>query len=133
MNQKRARQTSGDARIVPFAVGLAMLAALLYAGDRLVQWLSLPAPPAIVGMVLLLVLLRYVGRSMGAVQRASTPLLKHMMLFFIPAVAGVMEQFDTLQAGWLPFIAACIAGAAITLAATALTLEWLLARQQKRR
>ena len=55
-----------------------------------------------------------------------------MMLFFIPAVAGVMEQIQVLQTGWLPFLAASLAGAALTLVATAVTLEWLLARQRSR-
>lgn len=133
MSKIRSRTAVAASGMLRFAIGLAVLAALLYAGGELVQRLGIPIPPAIAGMILLLALLGCVGRLTATVQVASTPLLKHMMLFFIPAVAGVMEQFHVLQAGWLPFVAACIAGAVMTLAATALTLEWLLARQQNHR
>ena len=126
---RAAAMTSGT---LQFLLGLAVLAALQHAGGRLVQWLGIPMPPAIVGMVLLLVLLGCAGRFVITVQAASDPLLKHMMLFFIPAVAGVMEQIQVLQTGWLPFLAASLAGAALTLAATAVTFEWLLARQRSR-
>ena len=44
-------------------------------------------------------------------------------------LAGVMEQFQALRAGWLPFVIASVAGAAVTLAVTALTLNWLLKRR----
>lgn len=112
-----------------FALGLAVLAALLFVGGKLVQWLTLPMPPAVAGMVLLLALLGCFGRLANTVQAASTPLLGHMMLFFIPTVAGVMEQFQALKSGWLPFVVASIAGAAMTLATTAFTLQWLLRSQ----
>lgn len=73
--------------------------------------LALPIPGAIAGMVLLLILLQCFGRRLApTMEAASMPLLKHMMLFFIPSVAGVMEQFQALRAGWLPFVIASIAG-----------------------
>ena len=116
--------------LLRFAPGFAVLTALLWLGSQWVRWLALPVLGAIVGMVLLLALLGAFGRWLApAVETASMPLLKHMMLFFIPAVVGVMEQFQALKSGWLPFVVASIVGAAITLAVTALTLQWLLKRR----
>ncbi len=116
-------------RMLKFALGFTILAVLLMAASRLAQWLSLPIPGSILGMVLLLGLLACLSRLANTVQAASMPLLKHMMLFFIPSVAGVMEQFQALANGWLAFTVACIVGAALTLAVTALTLQFLLKRQ----
>lgn len=112
-----------------FLLGFCVLAVLLLAGGGLVRWLALPVPAAIVGMVLLLVVLACVGRLVNTVEVASRPLLGHLMLFFIPAVAGVMEQFEGLRAGWLPFLVASVVGAALTLIVTALTFQVLLKRQ----
>ena len=112
-----------------FARGFAVLALLLWAGACITQWLRWPVPAAMVGMVLLLAVLACRGRWAAALEAASTPLLKHMMLFFIPAVAGVVEQLAVLRAGWLPFVVASVAGAVLTLAVTAFTLQKLLQRQ----
>ena len=117
-------------RIPKFSLGFAVLVAMLFAGNRLSQWLALPVPPAIIGMVLLLIVLGLFGRLAPIAEVAGRPLLKHMMLFFIPAVVGVLEQFQALKSGWLPFVVASIAGAALTLVVTALTLEKLMKRQK---
>ena len=112
-------------------LGLVVLVLLQQAGTWIARAVGLPVPGAVLGMVLLLGLLligppRWLRR---AIDGASLPLLGHMMLFFIPAVAGIVEQAPALASGWLPFVAACIIGAALTMAATGLTLKWLLARQ----
>ena len=53
-----------------------------------------------------------------------------MMLLFIPVIAGVMLEFGHLRREWLPFVLACVAGAAITFTATALTFRFFLQRQR---
>lgn len=118
--------------VLRLALGLAVLAGLQHAGALAVQWLGLPVPQAIAGMVLLFVVLAGWGRLAAWVEPAGMLLLQHMVLFFIPAVAGVMEQAQALRAGWLPFVVASVAGAALTLAVTALTLQALIKRQEVR-
>ena len=49
-----------------------------------------------------------------------------MMLLIVPAVAGVMLHFHRVGREWQPFVAACVVGAIVTLAVTALVLNWLL-------
>ena len=132
MSHSPPRPFHTAASLARFPLGFAILAALMWLGSRLVQWLTLPTPPAIVGMVLLLVLLGCFGQRLErTVEAPSMPLLKHMMLFFIPAVAGVVEQFQALRTGWLPFVVASIAGAAVTLAVTALTFQALVRRRSR--
>ena len=113
-------------------LGLLALVLLQQGGQLVVETLGLPVPGAVLGMIALLVLLLVGLPSLPgrAVDRASKPLLGHMMLFFIPAVAGIVDQAPALSAGWLPFLAACIIGAALTMAATGLTFKWLLARRR---
>ena len=105
---------------------LTALFALQLLGELLVQWLHLPLPGALAGMLLLLAALLAHGRIPDALERTAGGLLQNMMLLFIPAIAGVMLHFERIAREWLPFLVAGIAGAAITLAVTAWTLRWLL-------
>ena len=54
-----------------------------------------------------------------------------MLLLFIPAVAGVMMHFHQIGSQWLPFLAAGIGGAAVTMVVTAVTLRFLLRRARR--
>ena len=112
---------------------LTALLAFQLLGEVLVQLLGLPLPGAVAGMLLLLAGLLALGRVPQALERIAGGLLQHMMLLFIPAITGVMLHFDRIAQEWRPFLLAGVAGAAITLAATAGTLHWLLRDSQSER
>jgi holin-like protein len=95
-------------------------------GEVLVQALALPLPGPLVGMLLLFAALVLRGELPAAMADTAQALLSHLMLLFIPAVTGVMMYFDRIGREWLPFLAACLLGAAITMAVTAFTLRWML-------
>lgn len=90
------------------------------------QWLGLPIPGPLVGMLLLFVVLLVRGSVPEALNETSGHLLRNLMLLFIPAVTGVMLHFERVGREWLPFLAAGIVGAAFTMAVTALTLRWMI-------
>lgn len=106
--------------------GFALLLVCQLIGEIAVQALSLPLPGPLVGMLLLLAGLLMRGELPDAVRDGADALLRHLMLLFIPAVTGVMMYFDRIEREWLPFLAACIVGTAITMVVTALTLRWML-------
>lgn len=100
-------------------------------GEVIVQSVGLPLPGPLVGMVLLFSGLVWHGRIPEKLNDTVGKLLRHMMLFFIPLVAGVMMHAQRMAAEWVPFMAACIAGAAVTLIVTSLTFEWMLKLSRK--
>lgn len=104
----------------------ALLLVFQLVGEVAVQALSLPLPGPLVGMLLLFAALVVRGSLPPGLAGAARALLSHLMLLFIPAVTGVMMYADRIGQEWLPFLAACILGAAVTLAVTALTLRWML-------
>ena len=108
----------------------ALAALLLFQllGELIVRWTALPLPGALAGMALLLAALVLKGRVPEALEHTTGRLFSHMMLMFIPLVAGVVVHYERVSAEWLPFVVACVAGAAMTIAATALTLQWLMRR-----
>ncbi|MCR5863754.1 MAG: CidA/LrgA family protein [Aquincola tertiaricarbonis] len=107
----------------------AVLLVLQLVGELLVQSLGLPLPGPLIGMLLLFGILVWRGGVPEPLRKLGEVLLQNMMLLFIPAVAGVMMLFDRVAQEWLPFFVACIGGAAITLAVTALVLQALLRRR----
>lgn len=107
---------------------LLVLLACQWLGELLVAALHLPLPGALLGTLLLLLGLLVLGRIPQGLQQTGGTLLQHMMLLFIPSIAGVMLQWDTLAREWQPWLVAGIVGTAITLVVTALTFRWMLAR-----
>ena len=111
---------------IQFCLGVAMLLAVQKIGDVAVSLLGLPVPGALVGMLLLLALLVALGHVPRPIALAAGGLLRHIMLFLMPVVAGVLDHLEVLQGHWLPFLAACLLGTALTLIVTAALLQRLL-------
>lgn len=107
---------------------LAALFAFQLVGEALVLGLQLSFPGALMGTLLLLVCLLVYGRLPAALEQTSLSLLQHLMLVFIPTIAGVMLHFERIAREWQPFVIAGVVGAAITLVVTACTFRWMLAR-----
>lgn len=109
---------------------LATLFAFNLLGELLVRATGLPLPGALVGTLTLLIGLLFYKRLPKPLEDTASVLLQNMMLLFIPVIAGVMLEFDHLRREWLPFVLACVGGAVITFAATALTFHYFLQRQR---
>lgn len=106
----------------------ALILVLQLAGEAIVQALGLPLPGPLVGMLLLFAGLVWRGEVPDGLKETAAALHRHLMLLFIPAVAGVMMLFDRSGREWLALLVGGIGGAAITLVVTALTLRWMLRR-----
>lgn len=118
------------------------LQVILYIGffilaQQLVDWLHLPLPANIVGMLLLLALIMLRVLPLGWVKAGSRWLLAEMLLFFIPAVVAVVNYSALLRVeGWRIMLVIGIS-TLMVLGATALVVErvyrlelWLAARKQ---
>lgn len=97
-------------------------------GDAIVRLAGWPLPGSVVGMVLLFIGLLWLRRVPDGLALCAKGVLPHMMLLFIPSVAGVMLHYERVAREWQPFLVACVVGSAVTLAVTALVLKLLLRR-----
>ena len=83
---------------------------ILYAGlfvfaEYLVNWLNLPLPANLVGMVLMLALIVCHIVPLKWVRAGSRWLLAEMLLFFVPAVVAVVNYAQLLMVdGWRIFL-----------------------------
>ncbi|WJJ93719.1 CidA/LrgA family protein [Neopusillimonas aromaticivorans] len=115
---------------MPVLCVVAVLLVLQLVGEVFVRMTGLPIPGALIGLLALFGGLVWLGRLPAALRDTARHVLQHLMLLFIPAVAGIMLHFERLAHEWLPFLLACVAGTVITIAVTALTLSWMMKRQQ---
>ncbi len=111
---------------------IAALLVFQLAGEILVQWLGIPLPGPLAGMVLLLAALCFYGRLPDKLRSTSNGLLGHLMLLFIAPVAGVVTQLERISQDWIPFVAACLGATALTMVVSALTLQFMLKRAKRR-
>ena len=102
------------------------------AGEIIVRGLTLPAPGPAVGMILLVAACTWRPSLAQDLRVAAGALTRHLMLLVLPATTALVTQLDRLTAEWLPILVAVIAGSALTMTVTALTLRQSLANCRKR-
>lgn len=107
--------------------GLAWLLACQSAGELLARLLHIGLPGPVLGMLLLLLALRWevVRAPVGA---CADVLLSHLSLLFVPVGVGVMTHMGLVSQYGLRLLAVVVISTWIGLAATALVLRALLAR-----
>ena len=110
---------------MPALTGLAWLLVCQSAGEALARLLHLRLPGPVIGLLLLLVLLRWpaVRKTVGACADA---LLAHLSLLFVPVGVGVMIHLAILSQYGVRVAVALVLSTWIGLAVTALVLRRLL-------
>ena len=114
----------------PFLAGITWLLLFQCAGEALVWIAALPIPGPVAGMALLLVALLVRGRIPEAMSVAGDGLAKHLSLLFVPAGVGVMQYAARLETEWLPIVVALGVSTVLAVAATAITFQALVRRQE---
>ncbi|HRJ52078.1 MAG TPA: CidA/LrgA family protein [Candidatus Thiothrix moscowensis] len=105
-----------------FLNGITILLAYQLVGEITSRLLQLPVPGPVIGMILLFLTLLLRGSLEKTLDSATTALLSHLSLLFVPAGVGVVVHLDLIGDEWLPISIALVLSTLITLAATALIM-----------
>lgn len=105
--------------------GMTLLLIYQLVGEVSVRLLGLPVPGPVMGMVMLFLTLMIRGRLVKAVEPASSALLSHLSLLFVPAGVGLIVHFSRLGNEWLPIGVTLLLSTIITMAVTALVMQWM--------
>lgn len=106
------------------------LGILQWLGDTLVSLTHWPVHGSVVGMALLLMILIIIGGPGQGLQAVSSALLRHLMLFLIPSVAGVITYSALLAPKALSLLVAMLGGTVLTVLVCGWTVHQLLLRKQ---
>lgn len=107
--------------------GLTLLLLCQSAGELAVRLFGLPLPGPVIGMLILLVALRW-QRVRAPAGAAAEGLLAHLSLLFVPVGVGVMTHLGLLSQYGVRMLVAIVVSTWIGLAVTALVLRALLRR-----
>ncbi|MFT7286861.1 MAG: holin-like protein [Halieaceae bacterium] len=110
-----------------FVNGITLLLIYQLLGEISVMALRLPVPGPVLGMLMLFFTLMIRGRSSKALDSASSSLLSHLSLLFVPAGVGMMVHLDRIVAEWMSISVALLLSTVITMAVTA----WVMSRAQR--
>ncbi|MDX1799957.1 MAG: CidA/LrgA family protein [Marinobacter sp.] len=114
-----------------FLNGITILLVYQLVGEISVRLLGLTVPGPVLGMIMLFITLLIRGRAGAALSSASSALLSHLSLLFVPAGVGLMVHFHRIASEWLPISLALLLGSVITMMATAAVML-LVVRVQAR-
>ena len=110
------------------AAGLALAFLLLVICNEAGNWLSdalaLPVPGTVIGILILLAGLLVTGRVPEPLHRATTFLLAHLNLFYVPAGIGLMGYVALLRRDLLPIAVALVVSTLLAMAVGALVFRW---------
>lgn len=106
-----------------FLNGITLLLVYQLVGEITVRLLGLPIPGPVLGMVMLFITLFVRKRTPASLDQASSALLSHLSLLFVPAGVGMIVHFERIADEWLPIALALLLSTIITMVATALIMQ----------
>ena len=112
---------------------LTILLVFQLVGEVLALVFALPVPGPVIGLALLFATLTIRNEVPDQLRSTANGLLQHLSLLFVPAGVGVMAHLGRLREEWLPITVALVVSAVLTVAATALTMRWLMRVMAARR
>lgn len=115
---------------MPVLFAITTLLFMQFLGEAFVRLTGLPVPGALVGLLLLFAVLCLNRGAPKSLRDTTSHILQHLMLLFVPVVAGIMLHFDRIASEWIPFLAASLGGTVITILVTAATFRWMLQRAE---
>jgi holin-like protein len=128
------KQTSNSQQLesagLTFLIGFSALLCFQLLGEVSVRLLSIPVPGPVVGLILILLFL-LIRKKIGAsepmpLMHASSALLTHLSLLFVPASVGVITHLDKLIQQWQPIALALVGASFVTLIVTAFSLKFFI-------
>ncbi len=108
-----------------FINGITILLVYQLIGEISVRYMQLPIPGPVLGMILLFLSLMFTQKVNTSLDTATTTLLSHFSLLFVPAGVGIMVHFERIENEWLPISVALLLSTLLTLICTA-AIMWLV-------
>lgn len=112
--------------------GLLILLAFFGIGNACSTWLHVPFPGNLLGMLMLTLCLSMGWIKLDLVEQASTFLIKHMMLFFVPIMVGVTQYVNVFQQYPWPILSVLLIGPPLVMLVTGAVVQRYVARQKQK-
>ena len=114
------------ARNISLLLGLVLCACLWAAGSWVAEALALSIPGGVVGMAALFLLLAARVIRPEWVEAGADLLIRHLQLFFIPAVMSLLSYPLLFGPLGLKILISLIIGAFVVMASVGLAVQWMM-------
>lgn len=108
-----------------------IILAVSFIGELLGNWIPLPIPASIYGIVLLFLCLKLHLIPFDAVHETGDFLIEIMPLMFIPAAVGLLESWDIIRPSWIQYILITVFTTFIVMVAAGLVTQAVIRRTKK--
>lgn len=105
---------------------------LSFVGEILHEFLPLPIPASIYGIVILFLCLELKLLSVASIRETSRFLIEIMPVMFIPAAVGLVDSWQTMKTAWLPYMVITIISTVAVMAAAGRAVQFMMKRKGKR-
>jgi holin-like protein len=109
-------------------LGLAILLGYEFIGYIAHEFLGVPLPSNVIGLILLVISLFLGWVKLEWIEQTANFLLKHMMIFFAPAIVGVMVFFSRIGDEWVAISLGLVLSTLSVLLVTGWSTSWLAKR-----
>ncbi|MGD8589711.1 MAG: CidA/LrgA family protein [Chromatiales bacterium] len=109
-----------------FLNGITLLLLFQLVGEFASRYLKLPVPGPVLGMLLLFLVMSLRKQVPVSLDMASSALLSHLSLLFVPAGVGMMVHFNRIAEEWIPITVSLLLSTIITMLTTAVVMYWLV-------
>lgn len=110
---------------------LGLIFLLCLAGDLVTDLLPFSIPTGVFCMVILFLIFLSGAAKTESLKETNDFLMENMALFFIPAGVGIVQYYDIMKNTVWQIVVICIVSTFVTFAATAYTVRFVTALQQK--
>ena len=110
--------------------GLAILLGFEFMGYVFHQFLRIPLPANVIGLILLVIALFQGWVKLEWIEQSAQFLLKHMMVFFAPTIVGVIVFFSRIGEEWVAITLSLVGSTFLVLLITGWTTSWLANRRE---
>ena len=100
-------------------------------GELLGNWIPLPIPASIYGIILLFLCLKLHLIPFDDVHETGDFLIEIMPLMFIPAAVGLLESWDIIRPSWIQYILITVSTTFIVMVAAGLVTQAVIRRTKK--
>jgi holin-like protein len=110
---------------------LLIILSINFLGEFLSNFLSLPLPGSIVGMLILLILLFTQLLKPDDIAETADFLLNNMAFFFIPAGVGVLVSYTLLSGSYFESVASIVLSTVVVMLVTGGVTQFLVKKETK--
>ena len=108
-----------------------IILAVSFVGELLGNWIPLPIPASIYGIILLFLCLKLHLIPFDDVHETGDFLIEIMPLMFIPAAVGLLESWDIIRPSWIQYILITVSTTFIVMVAAGLVTQAVIRRTKK--